>query len=525
MSDKWWDMPDDELDDLFREASDKVEIPFDSSAFDKLRHKIDNQPEVIAPKSVKKRWLLPLALLLLVGVGMVYYFVSKKSENASPNLSTSINSKNNQVNNLSSEFSKNNIGNGKNQALTTIKSKAENTKKIFEASKATNPLSLNKAISKTTNSLKTTANTPQNSTLEMTKTKIREDKIKVEIQNGHLSSKDIEDKAIEKVITSTESSTTEKALKEEILSANNLIHDTEFSSKTIKHSPETHEVKSIVGNNRKSKSKKSSFNKAHLSKQTTSNENISFEKNDIAPKTEEVINRTNFFNVNDLASKKTKSLLADLAIDLPPFIDSLPRTKPILKMSRFGIRLALSPDINSIEKLETSVLSSSLGLLFEYRLNKRFVLQTGITYSNKKYGGEFDYYHSWADTWQKYHPSKPVEVDGGCKVIDIPLNLRFNAFQQTRQTWFVSAGISSYLMLNESYTYNYAWGVPKTVDWQDKTSYYWSTLNLSIGIEKQLTKHITIQAEPYLKTPLAGVGRGSVNLYSSGILFSTKYNF
>ena len=525
MSDKWWDMPDDELDDLFREASDKVEIPFDSSAFDKLRHKIDNQPEVSTPKSVKSKWLLPLALLLLVGVGMVYYFVSKKSENANPNLSTSINSTNNQVSKLSSDFSKNNIENGKNQALTTIKSKVKNTKKDFEASTATNPLNLNKAVAKTANSLKTTTNTSQNSTLEMTEAKIREDKIKVEIQNGHLSSKDIEDKDIEKAITPIEPLTTEKALKEEKLSANNVLHASKFSSKAIEYSSEAHEAKSVVRNNWKSKNKKSSFSKTHLGKQSTSNENISFETNAIIPETEEVINRKNFFSVNNLANKKTKSLLSDLVIDLPPFVDSLPRTKPTPKMSRFGIRLALSPDINSIEKLETSVLSSSLGLLFEYRLNRKFVLQTGITYSNKKYGGEFDYYHSWADTWQKYHPSKPVEVDGGCKIIDIPLNLRFNAFQRPKQSWFVSAGISSYLMLNESYTYNYAWGMPKTVDWQDKTSYYWSTLNLSVGLEKQLTKHVTIQAEPYLKTPLAGVGRGSVNLYSSGILFSTKYSF
>jgi hypothetical protein len=79
MSEKWWDMSDDELDDLFREASDKVEVPFKSSSFDKLRQKIDIQRTPEPPKGYKKRWLVLLAgLFLMVGVGLVYRSVSKK---------------------------------------------------------------------------------------------------------------------------------------------------------------------------------------------------------------------------------------------------------------------------------------------------------------------------------------------------------------------------------------------------------------------------------------------------------------
>jgi hypothetical protein len=42
---------------------------------------------------------------------------------------------------------------------------------------------------------------------------------------------------------------------------------------------------------------------------------------------------------------------------------------------------------------------------------------------------------------------------------------------------------------------------------------------------KQFSKHLYFQVEPYLKTPLSGIGRGGLNLYSSGLLFSTKYEF
>ena len=186
--------------------------------------------------------------------------------------------------------------------------------------------------------------------------------------------------------------------------------------------------------------------------------------------------------------------------------------------------MALSPDFNSIENLGTSALGGTVGILFEYKLSKKLILQTGITYSNKKYIGSFDDYHNWTD-WKGYHPSKPTEVDGGCKIIDIPINLRVNLFQKPKQTWFVSSGMSSYLMTKESYTYIYNWTPAKTSDWNDNSKYYWSVLNFSVGFEKQISKHFSLQIEPYLKTPLKSVGRGGVNLYSSGILFSTKYEF
>jgi hypothetical protein len=117
-----------------------------------------------------------------------------------------------------------------------------------------------------------------------------------------------------------------------------------------------------------------------------------------------------------------------------------------LKFSRFGLRLVLSPDFNSIENLGKMALGGSVGLLFEYKISKKLIVQTGMIYSKKSYIGSFDDYHNWTE-WKTYHPSKPTEVDGGCKVVDIPINLRLNLFQKPKQTWFVSSGISSYCLV------------------------------------------------------------------------------
>ncbi len=239
---------------------------------------------------------------------------------------------------------------------------------------------------------------------------------------------------------------------------------------------------------------------------------------------EETINRLNFYDVDFLKNKESKTLLTEIHPELPDYVDSLPRTIRPIKFSKFGVRFVVSPDFNSIENLGKMALGGSVGLLLEYKISKKLILQTGMVYSNKSYVGSFDDYRNWKD-WKGYHPSKPTQVDGGCTVFDIPINLRLNLFQKPKQTWFVSSGVSSYWMMNENYTYNYAWGLPRAVEWNDNSKYYFSVLNFSVGLERQISKRFSLQVEPYLKTPLKSVGRGGVNLYSSGLLFSTKYEF
>ena len=169
-----------------------------------------------------------------------------------------------------------------------------------------------------------------------------------------------------------------------------------------------------------------------------------------------------------------------------------------------------------------AVVSSMFALLLEYRLTKKLTIQTGINFSKKKYSGDFEYYRAWTGGTG----IKPLTIDGICSVVDIPVNVRLNAFQRNRNTFFISGGVSSYLMSDEIYTYNYAWGPSKVRDWNGtSSSFYWSTLNLSAGIERKINKHFTLQIEPFLKTPLVGVGRGTVNYTAVDCCFLRSMSF
>jgi hypothetical protein len=241
-------------------------------------------------------------------------------------------------------------------------------------------------------------------------------------------------------------------------------------------------------------------------------------------------------DVSNLLRKKEVSKLAiNLKMELPTFpnINQEEFAKPVValtpKFSHFGIRVALAPDANAIERLGSFAFGKSAGLLFEYKLSKKFIVQTGVIYSVKDYTTGVENYHAWAKNWAT-RPVAPSSIEGDCRILDIPLNIRFNVFQKPEYNWFVSTGVSSYLMLTEDYQYYYDYqttptGLPTKLFWRRDKDYYGSTFNLSVGFEKKIAKNLTIQAEPYLKTPLTEVGRGKVNLYSSGILFSIKHDF
>lgn len=506
MSEKWWDMSDDELDDLFREASDKVEIPFDSSALDKLKQKIDFKPipQLKPSQGFKKRWIALAGFLIFFGVALLYTFFGKEGD-----------SKLNNNSNIISEYTLPTSGDVDKKIPITANS-TNTESKIIESNIAQKKTSTIKVYSMEKYKHGLADKKGEKYDLNIEKSASNRKSFKA-IQQDNL----LENKPLDFSKTKPTDETIPTINHE--LSGNN--------STILKEENKGNDVK-ILSSSKNSK-KLSSLAKSRFSNNNQVYNSSVYQEINVPISTpliisenkftkEEKISRTDFYNVDFLANKDTKPLQINIHSESPMYADVPPIVMKQPKFSRFGIRLAIAPEINSIEKMETSaVVGSMFAFLLEYRLTKKLTLQTGVNYSNKKYTGNFEYYRAWVNA----NP-QPININGICKVIDIPINLRLNAFHMKRNTFFISGGVSSYIMSDEIYTYNYAYGFPKVRDWTgNSASFYWSTLNLSTGVERKMNKHFTLQIEPFLKTPLVGVGRGLVNLYSSGLLFSTKYEF
>ena len=186
-----------------------------------------------------------------------------------------------------------------------------------------------------------------------------------------------------------------------------------------------------------------------------------------------------------------------------------------------------SPELNSVRASHPTPLGGDVGLQADYQLAWRWHLSVSYLQTLKRYAADGADYHLPAG-YATPHNWTISDVGAVCRIIDIPVNLRYDVVRRPGYQLFASAGLSSLFMRREQYTYNYEPVNGKTfqpTDWTllDGSNHYLKILNLSAGYERAISSRWTVQAEPYLKLPLGGVGFGQVRLMSAGLFFSFRY--
>jgi len=227
----------------------------------------------------------------------------------------------------------------------------------------------------------------------------------------------------------------------------------------------------------------------------------------------------------------SKPALIDRTIAAPALPDTeAQRVASVVdKTTGLSVRALIAPDLSTIGLTNFSRPGTNGGLMLEYQYH-RWRIQAGILRSIKVYQANESMYESKATSQWDVAPSS---IDGRCNMLDIPINLRYDLALIPRRNplppsrWFVSGGTTTYYMLREDYTYNYdnpADPKIKYRDWTTETGRYgFSQLNVSAGYERALTPRLFWQVEPFLKVPLRGVGFYKVNLLSTGAFFSLRY--
>lgn len=195
-----------------------------------------------------------------------------------------------------------------------------------------------------------------------------------------------------------------------------------------------------------------------------------------------------------------------------------------------SVRFVVAPDLSAVGLKNFARPGTNVGLLAEYRLAARWSVQAGVFQSTKVYKSLTSEYEVPSGWWKS--PMKmPESVDGRCTLFDIPINVRYDVLVKPRldgrlpNRWFVSGGITSYIMKNEDYYYTYP---PHTynqpVEYNVSSGGYgFSHANLSVGYERSINRRLSWQVEPFMKVPLKGVGFFKIRLISTGTFFSLRY--
>ncbi|WKN29565.1 hypothetical protein PZB74_11380 [Porifericola rhodea] len=210
---------------------------------------------------------------------------------------------------------------------------------------------------------------------------------------------------------------------------------------------------------------------------------------------------------------------AEQRVRPPELMDSI----KAVKAGRWGLSFGLSPDLSGVGLKNIHRISTKVRGQLEFFILPALSLNSGVIFSNKIYNASAEDYS------QKYTNSyKPENINGECQVLDIPINLRWYALANTQSRWFISGGLSSYLMLSEDYEYVYynkGQHYSRDYSYKNENRHPFKVANFSLGYEKSLGKHWAIQAEPFVKVPLAGVGEGKIKLATMGTFFSLHYRW
>lgn len=193
--------------------------------------------------------------------------------------------------------------------------------------------------------------------------------------------------------------------------------------------------------------------------------------------------------------------------------------------SPLAIGLVMGTDQSRIHGTSPGSLGWSGGLTAQYDLSKRLSVQTGFIITKKFYRATGKDFHPPLHYWTSYVNLQ--SVIGDCQMWDLPVQLRYDFYNTKNSRLFATAGVSNYIMRNQNYEYHYlnSNNVLTVKNWEtySQTNYWFGVMNLSAGIEKQLSRSMSFQVEPYVKLPLKGVGFGSMDISSYGVLLSVRY--
>ena len=155
-----------------------------------------------------------------------------------------------------------------------------------------------------------------------------------------------------------------------------------------------------------------------------------------------------------------------------------------------------------------------------YRFSNRLSIEAGLFIEKKDYYTDAEHF----DKSRLYiNPnSKILSIDGVCYMYEIPVAIKYDISNTYRSGWFVTGGLSSYIMKKEDYSMLYYYNTSNTTAKHDYTyrnsgSAFFSQLRITGGYIYKLPSGFSLRAEPYLNIPVREAGYGKLRLVSGGV--------
>ena len=120
----------------------------------------------------------------------------------------------------------------------------------------------------------------------------------------------------------------------------------------------------------------------------------------------------------------------------------------------------------------------------------------------------------------------PETLKANCDILEIPISFSYFLNGYRNKGIYVSAGLSSFIMLTETYQFRYReTDSSLRQQWAGKNQnqHLFSNAELAIGYQIPFDNYSSLMFGPYLQLPVTGIGHGKIDVLSIG--FSAKYRF
>ena len=197
------------------------------------------------------------------------------------------------------------------------------------------------------------------------------------------------------------------------------------------------------------------------------------------------------------------------------------KKKPSAEDNTRGLYFGLiaGPDLSKVHSRPFNF-GFDVGLLFGYKINSKISLETGLIKGRKNYTSDGSNFNM-----SKIRQSMPAgmtinDLTSKSNLIEIPLKVKYSFTTKRNSGFFVSGGLSSYIMTMEKNLYNTSVnGNPEKFNGvYYKNNYRFpADATISAGYEHGISSYLDFKIEPFLKIPLQGVGVGSLPVTSTGL--------
>ena len=181
--------------------------------------------------------------------------------------------------------------------------------------------------------------------------------------------------------------------------------------------------------------------------------------------------------------------------------------------------IVFGPAINQVKNQRLQKPGFDIGIVAGIPIFKgRAFVETGLLYTQKNYYSDGRYFNM-----DKMGPMPGMEImslEGSSRLFEVPVTLRYQVLQKNRSGFFLSAGVSSYLMTSEENSYDAMMnGAPEKMlgSYKEKSRYMAVMANIGAEYNYSIGNRTSLRIEPYLQIPLKGIGMGSMPVMTTGL--------